>query len=853
MRNAIPILLLSAGCCTAAAAMAPALPPLEGQSADLELVHAHIKTPSGWAESMAVRDGVIVAVGEEAVRAWRGPGTRQLDLQGATVLPGLHDVHVHPLFGGITQRRCQIPQGAKLAAFQAKLKECVARLGAGEWLTGGQWDAPALGKPMHRSQLDAVSGDHPTLLDDTSGHSAWVNTRALKLAGITRDTPNPPGGIIERDARGEPTGLLREDSAINLVRSHIPPPTPEQIRSALGWALQQMLSVGITSYTEASLGFVAGGQAELDAYAAMAAAGEIKQRATLCLNWSPGAPEDEIIIARRNLYASPRVRPDCVKMFLDGVPTDSHTAAMLEPYTEKMAGRDDEASRYGLLLIKQDVLNEAVTRFDRMGLTVKFHAAGDAAVRAGLNAIEAARKANGFTGLMHNVGHCTFVAKEDLPRARRIGATLEVSPYLWGPSPINDSITAAVGADTIRRVWPVREMLDAGAWVVAGSDWAVVPSVNPWIGIETLVTRERPGGSADSFGKIEAISVGEALDLFTANAARQERMADKVGRLETGMLADFIVLDRDPYAIAPTALHETKVKMTFINGEKVYDAAVPPLKVEVFKGGYATVNSYLVSNGSAQVLIDAQRKTAEAVKLAERIEANGLPLTDIFITHGHTDHFTGMAYLHQRFPRARIVVASEAIKKDIKDYAVYMDSGGQSGSEPALEPALRPKSAANPGGFDYEHLIQVLSGPRWELPGGGTLEITSDYPPTEAPHMSTLYSPELNALFLSDFGYNHVHLWMGDDIDLARVGAWREELVRLKTRYAASNPRLYPGHGDASNLSLLDTTVKYIDDYLVTVRHAASREQAMQRMTQLYPDYAQADFFLKYSVLNHVH
>jgi predicted amidohydrolase YtcJ len=266
------------------------------------------------------------------------------------------------------------------------------------------------------------------------------------------------------------------------------------------------------------------------------------------------------------------VKFDCIKIFLDGVPTDSHTAAMLEPYAGAVPGRTDEASRYGLLQVKQDVLDAAVTRFDRLGLTVKFHAAGDAAVRAGLTAIAAARKTNGFSPQMHNVGHCTFVAKEDIARARSFGATFEVSPYLWGPTPINDDITVAVGPDTIKRVWPVREMLDAGALVVPGSDWSVVPSVNPWIGIETLVTREKPGGSADSFGKAEAITVDEAFKLFTENSAKQEGVGSLVGRIEPGMLADIIVVDRNPFAIPVTDIHATQVKMTFIAGEKVFEA-----------------------------------------------------------------------------------------------------------------------------------------------------------------------------------------------------------------------------------------------------------------------------------------
>jgi predicted amidohydrolase YtcJ len=550
-----------------------AAPVTVTESADFVFVHGHIKTPAGWAQALAVRNGVIVALGDEqAVESYRGPKSRVVDLAGATVLPGLHDVHVHPIFAGIAELQCKVPQGLSLAQAQKVIAACAARLSSDGWIVGGQWDASALGRVPDRAALDAVSSAHPALLDDTSGHSSWANTRALAVAGITRATPNPQGGIIERDAAGEPTGILRE-SAIELVRTHIPKPSAQAVRTALKWATHDMLSFGITSYTEASVGFVAGNDVELEAYAALADAGVLKQRATLCLTWAPGSADAEAAIAARNLYARPRVAPDCVKIFLDGVPTDGHTAAMLEPYVGGLSGRDDEASRKGLLLVKQDVLDAAVTRFDRMGLTVKFHAAGDAAVRAGLSAIAAARKSNGFSGLMHNVGHCTFVSPEDIARARGIGATFEVSPYLWSPSPISDDIASAVGPEVIKRVWPVRELIESGALVVPGSDWSVIPSVNPWIGIETLVTREVPGGGDRSFGKVEAITLPQAMDLFTANAARQERMSNRVGAIEIGLLADVIVVDQDPYAVPVTKVHDTKVRMTFIAGEKVYDSA----------------------------------------------------------------------------------------------------------------------------------------------------------------------------------------------------------------------------------------------------------------------------------------
>ena len=288
-----------------------------------------------------------------------------------------------------------------------------------------------------------------------------------------------------------------------------------------------------------------------------------------------------------------------------------------------------------------------------------------------------------------------------------------------------------------------------------------------------------------------------------------------------------------PLAAAPAA---TKAKLT----------------VDVYAGGFASVNSFVIANGRSLVLIDTQRKTYEAKKLAELIRSKHLPLTQIFITHGHTDHFTGMAWLHEAFPDARIVVANEAIRQDVKNYAIYMDSGGETGAEPALEPALKPKTAANPGGFDYENSIHLLRSDTLTLDGGGTLEITTQYPPTEAPHMSTVYSPDLNALFLADFGYNKVHLWLGDDITRARIATWRSELLRIKALYARRNPQVFPGHGAPTDMSMFDTMVRYIDDFLRVTAQATSRAAAMQTMRALYPDYAEADFFLKYSIDNHV-
>lgn len=188
------------------------------------------------------------------------------------------------------------------------------------------------------------------------------------------------------------------------------------------------------------------------------------------------------------------------------------------------------------------------------------------------------------------------------------------------------------------------------------------------------------------------------------------------------------------------------------------------IEVEMFSGGFATVNSFIFSNGQSLIVMDVQRKTYEAERLVEAIKRKNLPLTHILISHGHTDHFTGMPLFRTEFPDAQIVVANEEIRKDIKAYAIYMDGFGATAAEPSLEPPLKPKSAEFPAGFDYENYIQILPENQLTLVGGGTLELTTDYKPAEADHMTTVYSADLNALFLSDFGYNKVHFWMGDDI-----------------------------------------------------------------------------------------
>lgn len=548
--------------------------------ADIIFTNGQIRTPDGWVEAIAIRDGVIVAVGDNrTVSLRKTKDSRSVDLRGGTMLPGFHDSHVHAVTAGLEQFACSFRPGATPEQIGAAVKACAARKKPGEWIEGGNWVGAVFKDGQQTAALlDRVAPNNPVALADEAHHSLWVNSAAMRLAGINRATPNPAGGIIEKDARGEPTGLLRE-SAKRLIRQVVPPPTEAARREALILSTNQMLSYGITSFTEAAVG-----QDNVAILAALSAEGLLKQRVRGCMVFAaaPAAANAaaEVLIGDRARFGRARFALDCVKIFIDGVPTESRTAAMLAPYEGAKAGVGNDGREKGVLLMPQPILNAAVTRFDRIGLTVKFHAAGDAAVRAAIDAVAAARTANGAGGPAHDIAHSSFVDPADIPRARHLGITWEFSPYIWYPTPIaiND-IAAAVGPQRMKRWIPIKEALASGAPVIAGSDWPGVPSANPWVAIETMVTRQKPGGSKETLGEGERIGVDEAIRIFTEHAAMHQGHRSEVGSIEPGMRADFVILDRNPTKVAATDIHRIKVRMTFIDGEKVYDAADPATPV----------------------------------------------------------------------------------------------------------------------------------------------------------------------------------------------------------------------------------------------------------------------------------
>ena len=566
------------GVLLALAVLAPSASPAASRSADTLLINGSIYTVNPaqpWAQALAITDGHITYVGSVAgAKALQGQATKVVDLKGRFVMPGLVDEHVHPVMGGLKELfQCNFAFTATPDDIAKAISACAAKTPEGSWIRGGQWgssffDQYKLESP--RVFLDRVAAGHPVALIDDSGHNAWVNTAALKVAGLSAATPNPEGGTIVRGADGEPNGVLLETAA-RILDTAIPQWSDAQVLAAARAAAHIANAYGITAIKDAGASFDQSGAAfnQLDK------AGELTLNVAICARTPYGGrsvPLDyEQIERQRSLYRFTHVHTEFVKFFLDGVPTPARTAAMLDPY---VADTEHGADFRGSLHFDAGLLARDVTELDRRGFTVKMHATGDGSVHAALDAVEAARKANGNSGNHHEVAHAGFVAAADIPRFAKLDAIPDFAPYLWFPSSIILAVKAAVG-ERGEHYWPTRSLLDSGALIAAGSDWpAAVPDENPWVGIEALVTRADPRHETPgTLWKEQAVTLPEALRIFTFNGARALRLERQTGSLEKGKSADLIVLDRNLFRVPIGEVGGTKVQMTLFEGRVVYDAA----------------------------------------------------------------------------------------------------------------------------------------------------------------------------------------------------------------------------------------------------------------------------------------
>ena len=400
-------------------------------------------------------------------------------------------------------------------------------------------------------------------------HGAWLNSRALEVLGIDESTPDPAGGLILREPESmEPTGILIDNAAYDVLKK-IPVYTDEQYETALVWAMHEMKQGGCDQ-RQGCCGrqLCAENLSKPGPGRAFNPESQYQYHLENGLDRYPGKELENL--ALRADYATPNVTTSFTKIMLDGIPP-TRTSAMLEPY---LPDEEHGDSFTGKLIHSPEQLTEDMIYLDGQGQTVKIHATGDRAVRVALDAIEAARKANGDSGLMHEISHAELIHPDDILRFKQLNATAEFSPILWYPSLLVEIMAQVIGAERANQFWPIKSLQDAGAHLIYGSDWpSVVPDPNPWPGIEAMVTRRDPYGvRPGELWPDQAIALEDALRIFTINGAAAGKHADRTGTIEVGKSADFIVLDRNIFQVPAEDISETQVVLTVVSGQEVYNS-----------------------------------------------------------------------------------------------------------------------------------------------------------------------------------------------------------------------------------------------------------------------------------------
>jgi predicted amidohydrolase YtcJ len=520
-----------------------------------------------WGEAVAVRGGRIAYVGTDTgARAFVGPKTRVVPLEGRLVLPSFQDAHIHPVSGGVELGQCDINDLATKHAILEKVRACAATEQK-TWIVGGGWPLPAFPNANPKKEmLDAVVPDRPVVLSAADGHSSWVNSKALELAGVTAATPDPVNGRIERDATGAPTGTLRE-AAQKLVDRLVPEPTADEHMEGLRRAIALLNGFGITAVYEANAGSgPKGGNVTLATYHEAERQGFLSLRVRVSLGTDPtrGPEQVDDLVRLREQFTSARVRPVAAKIFADGV-IEARTAAMLENY-------DDQPGKRGEPRFSDAALRALVGRLVEKDFAVHVHAIGDRAVRMTLDAFEDASKGSTERGLRHQIAHLQVIEPEDVPRFRDLSVIANFEPlWAFADAYVRDLTWPALGEARSKRMYPIADLARSGAVVSFGSDWSV-SSPNPLEGIQVAITRQAVVAKERTEPLLpeQAIDLPTALAAYTIGAAYANDLDKETGSLEVGKAADLVVLSENLFKLDSHEIAKARVLLTLLEGEPVY-------------------------------------------------------------------------------------------------------------------------------------------------------------------------------------------------------------------------------------------------------------------------------------------
>lgn len=508
-----------------------------------------------YTNAILVESGKVIAIGRDALQAGNA---EVIDLAGKFMAPGFIDAHAHPLFAGRESQGPNVNGLKSVAEIVAAVRTFIANNPNATWVIGGAYEASVVaGGDFEAVALDEASRDIPIVLNAVDHHTVWVNSKALEVAGITKETVDPDGGTIARNRDGSPKGTLREPSAIDLVLRAAPKQTLSDDVAAIAWACQRYLESGVTSTTDA---WVEPGMPE--AYIAADKSGALSIDTNLFFLAQPDTWRSysrDFVKFRSDIEALPstsHLSAKTIKFICDGA-LSAGTAALLEPYL-------DDLQSTGLLIWDKDELIDAMVHFDALGFQIHAHAIGDAAIRQALNAIEAVTRVNPRWDRRPVIAHAQLIHPEDLPRFASLGVIANIQPLWTYLDPMNAQlIEPRIGAKRNNQQYQLASLQRSGARISYGSDWPVTSHV-PLEALAVPTHRTAPG-STQAWSSQESISVEDSLVHYTQDAAYSNFW--NKGVIEVGADADFVVLDQNPLLAPISEIREIKILRVFIRGE----------------------------------------------------------------------------------------------------------------------------------------------------------------------------------------------------------------------------------------------------------------------------------------------